>query len=838
MNLGTQQLNEIHTVLMTQFAGDPVISIRTVAGNPPEQYEISYDVLSASKNVDASITITRGHSISLTIPFGFPHFPPSCKPLGNTFHPDFDDAAICLGDFWQNHRDLVLLIHHLGSMLCGEIYSLENAFNEEAAQWFGAHRSSLPFQEYTSQVKQPTSIESFSAGTATEESLPIKLAVGILEDDDFDDDLNRPHPPTEDDAKVSPPQQDGQATRELTSELWELARKKCFNQLHDRLGSLTRDDVRIDGQELLLQQVQNALDEAQKLFNEAKRLEQEGDAENALRLYRSVHDTVADHPQVYAALQRTEQTRALFNEIKASERQSHADEGSDEAQGSDAAPPIPDAEERSTLARKFLALAKYGSVFSSFSVMPTIVVTSVLLLVGTVGFFLYSFSNQLKRSQALLSDCQAQISQHNFTAAEKSCLGSIEITQGLLFIPKSRVNAVKQSAEKLLQSEEMRQGLLGLVQFNGKYIPKTLIIQQKQLTELLDQADKQFANSEWSEASSNYAKALEMHQENKQLEVANSSAVEASYALARFNLFLQQAEQKSAEGKENEAVSLLSQAQKLVPRVAQPQTEESQQKIDAFLSKYKFNELRQQANHLFEKSDWQGAYQLYHKAVELGKNLSFIKHQELVELQNFSAKANLYALIEEGNSAFASQRWDTAVDQLTKARNLLRTNESGLSGADLEKNQRKLDRIILQAHLIRNRQLAENALNAKDKTKALTLLNETLRLAKGSTLENDLEIQALAVDIEQKLKTLKDDAFIEDKSKYLLDNYKTLFLEHYLAAKTENLSNPVVAFEKKSGQLFVFQMKCTETNAGRRLTLVMFYAYDPTTNRWKFFGDS
>ena len=93
MNLGTQQLSEIYNALMEQFAGDPTVRVQAVGGIPPEQYEIYYDILCTSKSENGSIEITRGHAISLSIPFGYPHFPPSCRPISNTFHPDFDDAA-------------------------------------------------------------------------------------------------------------------------------------------------------------------------------------------------------------------------------------------------------------------------------------------------------------------------------------------------------------------------------------------------------------------------------------------------------------------------------------------------------------------------------------------------------------------------------------------------------------------------------------------------------------------------------------------------------------------------------------------------------------------------
>ncbi|MBW2658736.1 MAG: hypothetical protein JRC87_03925 [Deltaproteobacteria bacterium] len=144
MAIESQQLRNISKQIDEHFGSHKVIVVTPVKGDPPNQYEVTYNLPGMARE-DNRIVTTTTHKIEISIPFGFPHFPPSCKPKSEIFHPDFDPAAICLGDFWHQDRTLPELITHIGRMINGEFYSTENVFDEEAAVWFNEHREELPF---------------------------------------------------------------------------------------------------------------------------------------------------------------------------------------------------------------------------------------------------------------------------------------------------------------------------------------------------------------------------------------------------------------------------------------------------------------------------------------------------------------------------------------------------------------------------------------------------------------------------------------------------------------------------------------------------------------------
>ena len=146
MAIATKQLESIFKEISERFAKNRSISVQAAEGDPPEKYEVTYNLKGLHLNKNQEIVEASQHTIAITIPFGFPHFPPNCKPISSIFHPDFDQAAICIGDFWKKDSTLSGLIVHIGRMIAGQIYSTDNAFNEDAVIWYKQHSDRLPFE--------------------------------------------------------------------------------------------------------------------------------------------------------------------------------------------------------------------------------------------------------------------------------------------------------------------------------------------------------------------------------------------------------------------------------------------------------------------------------------------------------------------------------------------------------------------------------------------------------------------------------------------------------------------------------------------------------------------
>ena len=80
MSESSNQLDEIYRQVKEFFDSHPAISIRPIKGDPPDQYKITYTITGVCKNSEGEIVESAEHTVELAIPFGFPHFPPSCTP--------------------------------------------------------------------------------------------------------------------------------------------------------------------------------------------------------------------------------------------------------------------------------------------------------------------------------------------------------------------------------------------------------------------------------------------------------------------------------------------------------------------------------------------------------------------------------------------------------------------------------------------------------------------------------------------------------------------------------------------------------------------------------------
>ncbi len=157
----------------------PNIEIIETEGDPPERYDIEYTVNGYKVKEDGTPTPVKSHKIRITLPFGYPHFPPTAKPLTPIFHPDIDPDAIRIADFWQDNQSLADLILHIGQMICGNHYQTEEPFNQNAFNWYEKRQEWLPFD--TLEPRDTEELEENAESTADDTEKIISPAVTVDE---------------------------------------------------------------------------------------------------------------------------------------------------------------------------------------------------------------------------------------------------------------------------------------------------------------------------------------------------------------------------------------------------------------------------------------------------------------------------------------------------------------------------------------------------------------------------------------------------------------------------------------------------------------------------------
>lgn len=840
MSLETQELRKIFSEIQAEFFNNEEIQVHPVSGDPPSQYEVTYDVPCATQDNQGNIIISSSHTVIISIPFGFPHFPPSCKPKSPIFHPDFDSAAICLGDFWHRDRTIPDLIHHIGAMLRGEIYSTENTFNEEAAAWFLENREQLPFGKARG-IAQPDAQAEEEDRPAPESEEPLVLSlepqeepeISTLEDQDFMDDFqfsdNIPEAPP------SLPSSSAPARETVDSDKFRhLARKRNFKQLEKELHSLS-SDVEFPGRSDLADQAASAIKEAQSLYEKADEFENRGAAHDAFECFKAVENLVADYPNIRADILRTEHASEMLGAI---------------ADSRESATSAPETAQRSGKTQKETVdpRGKAGDshkphffeekVKPPVNIIPYVLTGAILSVLAALTYFYFTLSSHLTDARQLFSECTSSFAAKNFQTAEKACSASLQTSKSVFLIHQKEVSELQAGIRTILDSEEMHQGLLGNILYNEKYVSKELLTTHKTLQEMVKQGDDFLVASSWDQAAASFQKALELCRQLDDLNPDELMNIEQKLSYAAFRAMLTVAEDHVDKGQWQAAVATLSELQGQINKLSPRQQAEFRDYIDKLLAKSRFTTLKQQADTLFSQSDWAGAATLFQKAVEAGRSLSETENQDLSGLKANITRAELYSTINAGNSAFASGRWDEAIEKYRQAGAILDSNADLLNLQEIEQSRKKLDRIILQSTIIRDRQIAEKSKSTDDSATADNHLQKVIDAIQTSNFANDPEFKEIVADTRLTQQNLKRQRFLKEKEQYLIDNYKTLFMKNYPAATPETLDTPVASFEKLVGNRYLFKLQCTESGRGRPLKLIMFYAFDPDSGGWQFYSEN
>jgi ubiquitin-protein ligase len=167
----TRRLKVDYELLSTRFADWPVIRISATAGLPPEHYRFTYALKGLYVNASGEILERDSHVLEINLSLDYPRRAPQCRMLTPVFHPNFDDATVCIGDFWAASEGLDELVIRIGRMITYQEYNTRSPLNGLAAKWAAEHVNQLPID---SRVVAPPS--------AAEEKMTAELIQVNLQD--------------------------------------------------------------------------------------------------------------------------------------------------------------------------------------------------------------------------------------------------------------------------------------------------------------------------------------------------------------------------------------------------------------------------------------------------------------------------------------------------------------------------------------------------------------------------------------------------------------------------------------------------------------------------------
>lgn len=133
-----------YELLTSRFREWPLIQISGTAGMPPEVYQITYRIKGLFVSSNGDIVERDEHVMEVNLSLGYPRRPPHCRMLTPIFHPNFDAASVCIGDFWAASEGLDDLLVRVGRMIAYQEHNTKSPLNGLAAKWASQHAALLP----------------------------------------------------------------------------------------------------------------------------------------------------------------------------------------------------------------------------------------------------------------------------------------------------------------------------------------------------------------------------------------------------------------------------------------------------------------------------------------------------------------------------------------------------------------------------------------------------------------------------------------------------------------------------------------------------------------------
>jgi len=899
MAIATEQLKAINQEITQAFSDDPRISVVAADGNPPDKYEVTYLVEGLQKNESGAIEKTDRHTIGVSIPFGYPHFPPSCKPKSPIFHPDFDPAAICIGDFWEKNRSIVDLIRHIGEMITGAFYSTTNAFNEEAAQWYaenfsepsrsdsGAADDSLldpagpalaagSDDDFTSllgddedEALQDDLLESFepAEGDSVEPALSFvddeDIGAGasetdslgdIFQESDFDFEESPQSSPGDDEFlppgfNSSPGELEIEAALDVeddldTDHLRSLADQKRFFGLDKELSMLPAD-TSFEGKEALAEQAAIALEEAQTLYTQALEFEHKGEPEKALKYFKKIESCTTDYPGLNEDISRMTQALELlggWTEPKELEEPEIDSEELPPAPTKESAPP-PKPPKPGQKPETQPQPATKRTFFEDHDrqksrLVPYALALVVVLIGAAIGLNYYFSSSKMAQAQQRFEQCRSSLEQNKFTDAELQCESALGLAKQVKLFKSGERDSLIMEVGKTLRSDHLKQGLAGNLLLDGEYYPKQVVSNILAFREFKRKGDDLFNASKWQESVSNYEQALAIADGEDAIDRQELFSISENIKIAQFNIIYQSGISFIERKKWVLATQDLSDALDQLKALSVPNKNELIDNIADRLAEIEQSTEKEKGETAFAENRWNEAASHYRDALAMANKSLSPDENEIYELKQLIVKADLYDIVSAGKSAFRQSRWDEAINNYDKAINLLEDNRELLRQANTEENRKKLARIMLQASVIRDKQDAARHLKEEQYEQAVEKLTAIIDSVSASEFSGEDEFSTVSDEARQSIEKAEKDKLLSDKISYLEDNFQELFTKHYSGSPPESLVEREVVFEKKMDSKLLFRLQCVEVGRGRPLQLVMKYIYDQNSGAWRFYSDS
>jgi len=800
----TEQLTIDFEKVQSTLEVYPGIRVIQVEGQPPDSYDIEYRLKGYVQDSDGRIQQASQHRIRVNLPFGYPHFPPTVKLLSPIFHPDIDPDAIRITVYWQQNPSLPDLILHIGEMICGNIYNLEDPFNQEAADWYAEHRDELPLD-----CLQAADIE------------PETDQQAALNDDDFD--LLGLEDKELIEAPASSDQLDMIRLRIEQKEM--IAANRLLADIPKSPPVPDRDEIE--------HVISSALSESKKLLNQAEKLEKEGNIDKALETIERVAEIAADIPEVADIRLRLQQLQVMTETFSTTTEIQESSSSSSHQESIISAESSEKGDKKSTSKTRAPRIS-----IPCLPVKSILTVTLLLTLVGGGAIFYVQDRSALKKAEDNWQQARNHVRKKQFQDAAQSAQTARSALKKVRIL-RSQKKELQAGITKLLNSTAFKKGLQGQVKYNQQYLPAETVSkleQQKKLTEQLKTltaaAENVARTGTVDQAVAAYDQALKFARQNNLPTQVRS----LNQAINKIRLEEAMANARKAESAKDwkNAAATYRQALALSKTLS---NNEGSREISKKLVAATFRHELDQSRTTFAEAKWQQSIEMLENAKKLlHENPDSVSPGERRELDLLLADAHLYQILSLARQAYENHALDTAIKEYQRSLDLLTEQQQVLAGTH-DNAVAKIKKTMLMIKIAREQDAATTAEQNNDLQTALAHYKKIEELITSSGFTEDHDLMTIEKKVLTQIKDKSAQLALESRVHWLQENFKNIFNDAYPSSRSSQLSHPKVTFIKEEQGKQIFNMTCVERSQGTSFRLEVKYQYSPANGTWSIYYD-
>ena len=877
--------------LQQTFAQNPRIRITKTEGEPPDCYEIEYNLTGLVKAADGSISKTSKHLMLITLPFGYPHFPPAVKPLTPIFHPDMDPDAVRISSYWQNSPSLAKLVLHLGDMICGKEYALEEPFNQEAADWYAAHAAELPCETAAAgtegadeleleldlgladldepahaqeidlasalapalEIEDMTDLEPVEADGGAELSFelespqPIQDIAGLTgqeeehdhreeaEEEDFGLELDLA--PEPEPAAEQPPQDIGPKLEEIRVHIRRKEMEIAARLLAGLPAQPEVEDLRL--------RVRTALAERDELLAELKVFEDDDNFDEAKKVFKKIKTVAADTPDLAEIGRRLEQSQNMLDAFALPSQQKEAEDESAAAEEESGpslkkkkkavkeAPPRKEKQKQvPPKEKKEISMVKrqvVRTVYREVPVMPFAIAAGVAAVIVVVGLIYTRDTNNLLEAQLAWQDAQQLFRQRECQQADAKANAALAILKTVL-TPLPAKGSIRKEIAELTASEEYHLCKEGKAIYNGD----TLSIEEVKARQELD---KLIAAAEHALEKGNISLSVELLEKAEKFSVENALVLPGNAEALKKRVvetLLKDALQRVQEAQQvKDWENAVKYSQQGIDAAKELGDSETQEKLNKILAEALFNSELLRFKQLFAGAhgQWQQLLeQLETLQKRLQENPDAATPEKKLEIEQLMARCQFYQFLSLASEAYSSKsNSDEAVSYYEQTLSLLNEKQHLFTSAE-QANAVQIRSTILRIRISDLWSSATAAEKDGNLSSALKHYREIKELLRRLDLdEKDADLQPFGKEIDEKISRLQQVVKGQRNNDWLQRNYKKICSNAYPSVDPEKLHSPQLDFKNMINGQEHYTISCRE---GQMYRFEIDYLHNPATGQW------